>query len=231
MIRVHYLQQVDFEGPGLIADYCARHSLPVTKTCLFAGDAFPDQSAFDLLVILGGPMNIYEETQYPWLRAEKEFIRQSIDAGKKVLGICLGAQLLSVVLGGTVDKNRHKEIGWHTIRLTSDGLKSPVLHDFPETFLVFQCHGDTFSIPACCKLLGRAEGCEHQIISFDKKVIGLQFHLEYSAQSIREWIAASPGEFKPGPFVQQPAQIEESMAMVNQTEQLLGQLLDNLINI
>lgn len=129
-MRIHYIQHVHFETPANIyrwADYKSTR----WGTKLFLNDPFPDIGSFDLLVILGGPMGVYDEDEYPWLKDEKKFIERSIKSGKKILGICLGAQLIADVLGGKVYKNRYKEIGWFDVQLTSEGKNQ----NFSQIFL------------------------------------------------------------------------------------------------
>ncbi len=136
-MRIHYLQHVPFEDLANIEAWAKKRGHDVSGTMLFQDEPLPALEEFDWLIIMGGPMNIYEHYRYPWIVREKEFIRRSIDADKIVLGICLGAQLMADVLGGKVHRNEHKEIGWFPVRLTADAMRSPVFRVLPEGFVAF----------------------------------------------------------------------------------------------
>jgi GMP synthase-like glutamine amidotransferase len=119
--------------------------------------------SFDFLAVMGGTMNIYEHDEHPWLIDEKRFIRQAIDAGKKVLGVCLGGQLIADVLGGPVTKNAFREIGWHCVQLTPQARELPLLESSSTgELMVFQWHGDTFAIPPGAVCLASSRGCANQ---------------------------------------------------------------------
>ena len=140
-MRIHYLQHVPFEGPANIALWAAERGHAVTGTRLFRGDPLPDVDCMDLLVVLGGPMNVDQHDGYPWLLEEKRLIGQAIDCGTSVLGICLGAQLAAAVLGARVQRNPHKEIGWFNVSLTGHGRTSGFFRGLPAEFIAFHWHG------------------------------------------------------------------------------------------
>ncbi|ACO03419.1 MAG TPA: type 1 glutamine amidotransferase [Persephonella sp.] len=226
-MRIHYIQHVHFETPANIyrwADY-KKHQIEGTK--LFLNDPFPDIGSFDLLVILGGPMGVYDEDEYPWLKDEKKFIERSIKSGKKILGICLGAQLIADVLGGKVYKNRYKEIGWFDVQLTSEGKKSKFFSDLPERFTAFHWHGDTFEIPDGAVHTARSEACENQAFVYEDRVVGLQFHLETDLQTAKGLIENSEEELKEkGIYIQSPEYILSREDNFNTIEKLLYRFMD-----
>jgi GMP synthase-like glutamine amidotransferase len=117
-MRIHYLQHVPFEDSAKIGEWARDTGHTVTCTRLCDEEALPPLNSFDWLVIMGGPMNVYEHQAYPWLVPEKRLIERAIEHGKFVLGVCLGAQLAADVLGGPVTKNRYREIGWFPVSLT-----------------------------------------------------------------------------------------------------------------
>ena len=129
MIKVHFLQHVQYEGLGSIADWIHGNSYDLTVTQLFNDQSLPDPGDIDFLIIMGGPMGIYQEDKYPWLKKEKLFIEQAIKKNKKVLGICLGAQLIADVLGSKVFPNKYQEIGWFPVRLTDDSKNSKLFNN------------------------------------------------------------------------------------------------------
>lgn len=221
-MRIHSFLHVPFEGLGSIGDWAAAGGHTVTSTQWFAGEAPPDPSTFDWLIVMGGPMGVYDEGAHRWLVDEKRAITAAIAAGKRVLGVCLGAQLIADVLGARVYRNAHKEIGWFPIELTSDGaatragaalagVASPLrpapqpLTPSPQPLSpspVFHWHGDTFDLPAGATHVARSEACAHQAFSLGDRVVGLQFHLETTAAAARELICNCPEDLVPGPYVQ-----------------------------
>jgi GMP synthase (glutamine-hydrolysing) len=141
------IKHIDIEGPGLI-EYClVQEKIPYQILNLEMGAQFPKINDLSHFVILGGPMNVDEEERYPFLRDEDLFIKEAIQRGKAILGICLGAQLIAKALGAKVFKAPVKEIGWYDISLTKIGSQDPLFSGLPRTFPVFQWHEDTFEIP------------------------------------------------------------------------------------
>jgi GMP synthase-like glutamine amidotransferase len=199
----------------------------VSRTLLFKGEEFPLLSDFDLLVIMGGPMGVHDESQYPWLKAEKKFMRQSIATGKMALGICLGAQLLADVLGASVAKNPQKEIGWFPVRLTPEARKAPVFRGIPDELMAFHWHGDTFEIPKGAVRIASSDACANQAFVLGR-IIGLQFHLESSKESIDRLVRNCGNELKPGGYVQSAETITSGMGYLEETGLSMGLLLDNI---
>ncbi|WP_048148323.1 type 1 glutamine amidotransferase [Methanolacinia paynteri] len=184
-MRIHSLLHEPFEDTGYIRIWAEEKGHPFSETLLYAGEPFPDTDDFDLLVIMGGTMNIYEEDKFPWLSGEKEFIRAAIDSGKKVLGICLGGQLIADVLGAPVRKNKYPEVGWFSVEKTADAEMIPLCRGIPYSFTVFQWHGDTFGIPDDAVNLFRSTACENQGFLYRGRVIGLQFHPEMTEENLK----------------------------------------------
>ena len=180
-MRAHYLQHVPFEGLGSIEAWLVDAGYEITGTQLYTSPLLPEVEDIDLLVIMGGPMSVNEEQDYPWLAAEKAFIRRVIEAGKATLGICLGAQLIANALGGEVFKNSVKEIGWFPIRAAKTSNEAGF--QFPEEITVFHWHGETFSLPTGAVRIAESEGCKNQAFQLGAHVIGLQFHLETTPDS------------------------------------------------
>jgi GMP synthase-like glutamine amidotransferase len=133
-------------------------------------------------------MNVYEEDLYPFLREEDLFIKEAIQRGKHILGICLGSQLIAKALGAKVSKAPVKEIGWYDVSLTKIGSQDLLFSNLPKTFSVFQWHGDTFEIPKGGKLLATANSVPHQAFRYGDNTYGLQFHLEVTEEMIHEWM-------------------------------------------
>jgi GMP synthase-like glutamine amidotransferase len=201
-MRVHCLQHVPFEGPAGIANWVAARGHTMTVTQLFAAADLPDQREYEYLVVMGGPMGVADEAEHPWMVKEKAFLRDAIAAGKSVFGVCLGAQLIADVLGARVSRNAHKEIGWFSIELTEEGRSSPLLDGLPERLEVFHWHGDTFDLPEGALHLARSEGCLNQAFVYHETVLGLQFHLESTPESIAQIVKHGADEIVPARYVQ-----------------------------
>jgi len=201
-MRIQCLKHVPFEGPAAIAQWADERGHPVELSPLYDGVEPPDQDGFDWLVVMGGPMGVADEATYPWLAGEKAFIRRSIDAGKTVIGICLGAQLLAEVLGARVYRNPEKEIGWMPIELTDAGRGSHCFGFLPPSLDVFHWHGDTFELPPGAVHLARSAVCAHQAFIWDSRVLGLQFHLESTPQSVADIVTECADELVPAPHIQ-----------------------------
>ena len=225
-MRIHYLQHVPFEDAANIVPWAEANGHTVGVTRLYQDDPLPPLDAFDWLVIMGGPMNIYEHDRYPWLVREKEFIAGAIRRNKLVLGICLGGQLIADVLGGRVTRNREKEIGWFPVSLTTTAGRSPIFQALPQQFLPFHWHGDTFSIPPQAVHMAQSEACANQAFQYGERVVGLQFHLDYSAASIRTMIDHCADELVESPYIQTSHDVLADAARADQIEALLGCLLD-----
>jgi len=228
-MRIHYLQHVPFESPANIVDWAHKKGHKLTGTHLYNYEAVPSMDEFDLLIIMGGPMNIYEENNYPWLKYEKQFIKEAIKKHKVVLGICLGAQLITDVLGGKVTKNPEGEIGFLPITFNEEALKAPFFKNFPQTVNVFQWHNDTFSkLGAESTCIASSIACDHQAFIYKDKVIGFQFHMESTKESITSLINACGNEMTGGIYVQTEEQIKTKMELLNTANSLMDEFLNQL---
>ncbi|HSW11353.1 MAG TPA: type 1 glutamine amidotransferase [Solimonas sp.] len=226
-MRVHWLQHADFEDLGCIAPWLAQQGAQVSCTRLQRGETPPSVEAFDWLIVMGGPMNIYEYQAHPWLRVEKQLIRAAFDGGKKLLGICLGSQLIADVLGGKVTRNAHSEVGWFDVTLNEAGRRSKFFGGFPQRFSAFHWHGDTFAIPPDAQSLMSSEACAHQAYELDGRVAAIQFHLEVTAANAREWFEHERPV--PAQYVQAPEAILADLDGFAGNNRLMLQLLDGFL--
>jgi GMP synthase-like glutamine amidotransferase len=229
-MRIHYFQHVPFEGLGNIEDWIRTKNYEISATHFYAGDSLPKLSEIDLLIIMGGPMGAYDDKKYPWLAAEKKFIEAAIQAGKKVLGICLGAQLIASVLGAKVYPHIHKEIGWFPLRLTDEGREAEVFKGFSPELPAFHWHGDTFSFPAGAARLAETAACRNQAFSYGNDVIGLQFHLDVTRESVKQLIENCEAELVSAPYIQMPQQLLSSADEFEEIRKYMHKLLDNFID-
>ena len=197
-MNVLIVKHVEVEGPGLIEECLTDHHIPYRILDLEFDPRFPKVDDFTHIVLLGGPMNVYEEDRYSFLKPEDLFIKEAIQRGKRILGICLGAQLISKALGAKVYKAAAKEIGWYNILMTEEGAKDSLFSFFPKTFPAFQWHGDTFGLPPAGKLIATSSPVPNQAFRYGENAYGLQFHLEVVEGMIQEWLKEYEKEFAGG---------------------------------
>ncbi len=224
--RIHVLQHVWFEDEANIGMWAKKKNHTVTKTLLYQNETLPSLDDFDWLLILGGPMSANDEAAYPWLIQEKKLIKEAIAKEKIVLGICLGAQLIANVLGARVYKNCYKEIGWHEVSLSKGAEKSHTFSHFPKTFTAFHWHGETFDLPPNCTRTAESKACLNQAFEYYRHVVGLQFHLESSEESILRLIQNCPGDLTNEKFVQRADQILPETERLNHIQNLMTGFLD-----
>jgi GMP synthase-like glutamine amidotransferase len=228
-MRIHYLQHVPFENPGRILEWADKNKGTVTATHLYKNEALPKVSDFDWLVVMGGPMNIYEDQKYPWLIGEKHLIKEAIEQGKILIGICLGSQLIADVIGGKVVRNKHREIGWFPIVLSEKARLSPAFSFFPENPVVFHWHGDVVAdLPEAAVVIAESEACRNQGFVYQDRVFGFQFHLENTLPIIEALIENCGDELTEGDYIQQPEVIRSQKAYMLQDNQLMDQFLDQV---
>ena len=197
-IRIHALYHVDFEELSYIKQWADNRGHRITVTRFYENDPLPAQDSFDWLVVMGGPMSIHDESDFQWLADEKTFIQQSINDGKTVIGVCLGAQLIADSLGAKVAPSGIKEVGWLPIQLTEQGLAHPLLADLPRNeFTVFHWHGDGFECPKGATPIATSHTWANQGFIYqtpkhaelDTWVIGWQCHFEVTNKSMVDMVS------------------------------------------
>jgi GMP synthase-like glutamine amidotransferase len=172
-------------------------------------------------------MGVHDEAAHSWLRAEKACLGNAIAAGRALVGICLGAQLIAQVLGARVSRNRAREIGWFPIELTAEAGEAAACAGLPARFEAFHWHGDHFDIPAGALHLARSAACEEQAFLYQGRVLGLQCHLESTPASVAALCQHCAHELSPDPFVQTAAAMTAAPASAfARIHAVLGQLLD-----
>jgi GMP synthase (glutamine-hydrolysing) len=229
-LRIHYLQHAEDEKPGSIVSFFKRRGESLKKTALFSGEPLPDIDSFDLLIVLGGPMGVRDVKKYPWLKEEKKFIRKAIKENKKVLGICLGAQLIASALGAKVYKGKEKEIGWFDVFRSPEAGQTPFHRVLPVSMKVFHWHGDTFEIPGGAKKLAGNSLYPNQGFAWEERVLALQFHLEMTPDSAALMVDKGRSELeKGGSHVQTGKEIKEKgEVLFERNNRILDKLLEVL---
>jgi GMP synthase-like glutamine amidotransferase len=222
-MRIHCLQHVPFESPGYIRTWCTAHGHDLIMTRLFAHAPVPSPSEVEALVVMGGPMSVHDDAQHPWMKGEKHLIGATLEAGKRVFGVCLGAQMVAHVSGARVYRNRFQEIGWFPVEATPEGVSS---FGFPHRFSVFHWHGDTFHLPAGAVNLARTDACEQQMFVLGANVIGVQFHLEVTPEDVAAMCDHDGAELPEGPYVQTVAEMRDSSRDYLSSHRLMESVLD-----
>jgi GMP synthase (glutamine-hydrolysing) len=198
--RLQIFQHVPFEDAAHLAVWAQRQGFTTSVTRWFAGDPPPAADDFDWLVIMGGPMNIYEHRNHPWLVREKAVIAEAVRLKKKIVGVCLGAQLLADSLGARVCQNPHKEIGWLPVNWSPAAAeKNPAL---PGASTVLHWHGDTFDLPAGGEPVAGSAACANQGFTVGGHILAFQFHLESTPESVAKLCQNCRAELEPAAYVQ-----------------------------
>jgi GMP synthase-like glutamine amidotransferase len=230
-MHIHCLLHVPFETPGTILNWIVVNGHSISYTHFYEPEhSLPETTTFDALLIMGGSMNVDEEQAFSWLKAEKAFIRKSLSDGKKVLGICLGAQLIAAASGAKVYKGKEKEIGFFPLQFSADALAHPFFDHFKQTYTLFHWHGDTFDLPPGAVLLASTTVCPHQAFMIDDHVLALQFHPEMNEHTIGQMILHDGHELEEeGNYIQSAERIKDGFTVLDQNKKDLFLLLDKFL--
>ncbi len=225
-MQIHCLQHANFEGPGFIKIWAESKGHQLTTTHLYKGGKLPNPEHIDLLVIMGGPMGVSDEVGFPWLKKEKEYVAQAIQSGKKIIGICLGAQLLAHVLGADVRRSEYSEIGWFPVLQREN---HPLLVGIPPQFYAFHWHSDMFDIPSEAVPVFKSAGCPNQGFIYKNQVAGFQFHFETTPESITAMLDNENIDSYEEQFIQSSSDIYKHSHYCLQLNSYLEKILDRLI--
>ncbi|MHA3789083.1 type 1 glutamine amidotransferase [Flavobacterium hauense] len=223
-LKIHYLQHVDFEGPGCIEQWAIEKGHKLSATKLYLNESFPELAAIDWLVIMGGPMSVNDSKSINWIDSEKEFISKAIKAGKIVIGICLGAQLIVSVLGAAVYANTHKEIGWFPVYNPDN---TPNLLFQEKNLPVFHWHGETFDLPVGAMLLASSEGCTNQAFLYGNTVLGLQFHFEVTPDTLQQMLTFGKEDIDGSRYTQPAEYILEQQSLIAESNRRMYTILNH----
>lgn len=222
---------VPFEGPGVIEDWVGEKGYKLQYIRFYEEFSLPDASAVDLLIIMGGPMDVFDYHVHPWMGDEIEWVKEFINSGKPVLGICLGAQIIAAALGEEVYPGPHKEIGWHNLQFFPSLGDYKIFKELPVTRKVFHWHGDTFDIPEEATRIAASQAFPNQGFIYKNKVIALQFHLEVNPDSVRELVENCRDELEEGPHIQSEKKILSEHSYFQTNQEVLFQFLDYLSSL
>jgi len=230
-MQVHYFQHVHNEDPGSILDWAESRGHQVSGTRFDLGQKPPSPVEFDMLVVMGGPMSVNDETELPWLVQEKRVILDAIQSRCLVVGICLGSQLIANALGARVYAGKSPEIGWFPVTLTEPARDSRLFGGLPREMTVLHWHGETFDLPPGAVQMARSEACENQAFAFGDHVVGLQFHFEMKRSGLTSLVEENQPELTGNGFVQSPERLlSEPDETMTRTASQLSQLLDHFVS-
>ncbi|WDP89298.1 MAG: type 1 glutamine amidotransferase [Desulfobacter sp.] len=228
-MKIHYLQHVPFEDLGMMKPVLMAGGHQLTNTQFFNSFEIPSVHDFDCLIVMGGPMGVNDESDYPWLYDEKKLIEDAVKHKKIILGICLGAQLIADVMGAGIHKNKYREIGWFDIETIKDINDTILANVFPPQAPVFHWHGDTFDIPKGAVHIAKSEACLNQGFVFENHIVGFQFHLESTPQTVKNLILNCKDEIDGSKYVQSETKILSSENHFSYINTIMHGVLDRLI--
>ena len=228
-MRLLYLQHDPLDGPGTLLDWAESRGHTTFRCLICEGEPLPSIDSFDLLVSLGGPMGAYEEAKHPWLELEKRYLREAFASGKKILGLCLGTQMIAEALGGKAFRHSCKEFGWQPIDPTPAGLEWFSWDKGKGSFLAFQWHGDTYTLPPGAIQLARNTACEQQAFAIGNLVLGLQFHLEWTEAMMRKALAEPGVASPPSASVQTLEEIMSDPSLFESGQKHFFSLMDRFV--
>jgi len=231
-MKIHFIQHVPFEHPAYLLKWANQHNYFYSITKIYESTALPAMDEFDMLVIMGGPMSAYDENKFAWLKIEKEYIKNAIDSGKKVLGICLGCQLIANILGANVYAHTQKEIGWWPVKKTAENKNHSLIKNLPDQFVTFHWHGDTFDLPAGTVHLFKSAACQQQGFLYKNNVAGLQFHPEVEDDLLSELSEHEKAELVPSTFIQSAVEMKRLLPLyIEAQHQYISNFADTFVQL
>jgi GMP synthase-like glutamine amidotransferase len=225
MMRMAVLQHVEFEGPAAVADWATARAFPLRVFHLYRDTTLPALPDFDMLTVMGGPMSANDEARLGWLGPEIALVRQATAVDKTVLGICLGAQIIAKALGARVYPGSAKEIGWFPVQRAGS---HSLFDGLPGSFTPLHWHGETFDLLHEAQLLAKSKITENQAFAVGQRVLGLQFHMEATEESVRALLKGAAHEIGYGVFQQLPDMIVAGLNQCANLRPLLDTVLGRL---
>lgn len=228
-MHIHSFQHDHFENLDFIGSWAAKYNFSTSVTRLDLNQELPLLTDFDWLVVLGGKMSVNDSDKYSWITKEIEFIRQCIDSGKIVIGICLGSQLVASALGARVFKNTEPEMGFWPVLFNTHAHNDPIFKHFPSELNVLHVHFDTFSLPNGAVSMASSAATNCQVFRVGKTVFAFQFHFEVTSENIAGFIKAVEPEIVEGKYCQTAAQILELSDKCNWNNYIFKKILDAIV--
>jgi GMP synthase-like glutamine amidotransferase len=219
-------QHVPYESPGYILDWISENDHSVEEVNFYDHPGLPDLKVTENLIVMGGPMNIYDDDEFSWLPDERDFIKKMIDQGKRVMGICLGSQFIADAMGAKVFKNKHTEIGWFEVKVNEHFLSEKYKGIFPERFKTFHWHGDTFNLMHGISCFISSEATPNQGFILGN-VAAFQFHMEMKPEGVISLVEHNQTLFEENlPFIQMPGEMLHMNSEHEHNRKILFRFLD-----
>lgn len=232
MNEILIFKHVPFEGPGTLQDALEEKGIRHRTVNLYEEAAPKNLDGCKGLIIMGGPMNVYEEAEFPFLRDEDRLIKEALAKNIPMIGVCLGAQLMTKAAGAKVTKGTKKEIGWYPLHLTEEAKDDPVFNRLPKEVEVFQWHGDTFEIPKGAVRLASSELFPNQAFRIGENAYAFQFHIEVTNEVIAEWVDINEGELAGvKDYIDAKKVLNESRGKAEDLRKIAEQVYDRLFSI
>jgi GMP synthase (glutamine-hydrolysing) len=209
-MKILFIIHAEFEKPGSIGAWAKKHNHQTQEVYPFKDEKLPDVTSYDFLVVMGGQQSPLHLEEAPYLADEIDFIKQALTKNKRIIGICLGAQLIGEALGATTEHSPHREIGVYPLTLLPAAKYDPVFSQLPEKFDVAHWHSDMPGIPKGAVLLAESEGCPRQIFSYGDRVYGFQCHFELTQELVSGMIDNCPEDLKSGKYVQSSKELTDA---------------------
>lgn len=223
-MKILFVIHAEFEKPGYIEIWAKKQGHHTQEVNPYKGEKLPDAKSFDFLIVMGGPQSPLEIDKFPYLSDEIKLIKQAIKNKKRILGVCLGAQLIGEALGGTTERSPNREIGAYPIELFKEAQYDPVFRRFSEKFTVMHWHSDMPGIPKGGVLLAKSKGCPRQIFRYGDRIYGFQCHLELTKELVRKMIECCPDDLKPGTYIMS----KEELMKINYSQ--INSKIENILD-
>jgi GMP synthase (glutamine-hydrolysing) len=206
-MKILFVTHASFEQPGSIETWAKRNNHETVEVKPYAGEQLPDVDGYDMLVLMGGPQSPIEIDKAPYLKDEIKLARQALDQKKRIVGVCLGAQLITEALGATTERSPNKEIGMYELELLDGAKSDPVFSSFPAKFNVMHWHSDMPGLVDGVELLAKSEGCPRQAFRYGDRVYGFQCHFELTKELVEGMIQHCIGDLQAGKYVMSPEEL------------------------
>lgn len=227
--HIHVLQHVAFETPAYIGEWAQKNNHTITYTHLYRNEKLPNVDAFDILVVMGGPMSVNDTDKHNWLDYETNFLKDCIESGKAIIGICLGAQLLAKVLGSKIYQGKHIKIGWFPVMFDKRNLHMVFKTILPDYITPFHWHGETFDTPPEAIGFASSPATPNQAFIYRDRVIGLQFHLEATQTSVAAMIEEMGHEITESKYTEPPANILNDKKHYPANNKLMENIMEYMV--
>ena len=229
-MRIHLFQHVGYRDRAFLPEWAEAAGHQLTRVLVPETERLPKPEEIDALIVIGGPMSIWDDQNHPWLAPEKQLVAELLQQDKPVLGICLGAQMIAEYLGARVKTGDDLEIGWFDLETTPESRTTWLADTLPDRFETFFWHGDVFELPAGAVRIGGTPANPNQGFIHGRS-IALQFHLEVTPQWAHHLAARDGDQLTPAPYVQDAATLlsrpnelyrENNVLMARLLERWLG---------